>query len=279
VVLRVVVELVLPNNSHVPLAQFKMDTVFAILRPLNHVLGYATPLPQLVLNYQTGLAGGLSAYIPSVGILGDGFTAASLLLSTGGCPSPVLSGLVHTGWTCAMHSIMVGQLVRSASQGRWMADMAGGDKAEAPIRSLFTHRLFNAALIGTAVASVVGITVAAVAGMGPAGKGVTDASCWGEPALLADLASAFFYTVSRLPQVWLNHKRKSGEGLSLGMLSLLAGVNTIKLLGVGASALAAGRLEATPGEMVWIVQGLITVPIDCLMIVQCLRGRGRGRVE
>jgi len=239
---------------------------------VNHVLAYATPVPQVVLNHQTGLAGGLSAYIPFVGIAGDGFTAASLLLSTGGCPSPVLHALLHTGYTCALHSTMVGQLVHFASQGRWM-DGTGGNKAgDGPISSLFPHRLVNAALIGPAVASVVGITVAAVAGVA-GGKAVTAASCWGEPVFLADLASAFFYTVSRLPQVWLNHERRSGRGLSLGMLGLLAGVNAIHLLDVGVSAVASGRLEATPREMIWIVQRLITIPIDCLMIVQCLRGR------
>ena len=71
----------------------EMETLFGILRPLNQILGYATPLPQLALNHRTRAAGGLSAYVPFVGILGDGFHASSLLLSTGGCPAPVLSAV------------------------------------------------------------------------------------------------------------------------------------------------------------------------------------------
>jgi len=246
-----------------------MDTFLAILRPLNEALAYATPVPQVVLNHQTGLAGGLSAYIPLVGIAGDGFTWTASLLSAGGCPSPVLPALLHTGYTCAMHSTMVGQLVHFASQGRWMDGTGGENKAgDGPISSLFPYRLVNSAMIGTAVALAVGTTVAGVGGW-------RAASCWGEPVFLADLASAFFYTVSRLPQVWLNHQRRSGRGLSLGMLGLLAGVNALHLLEMGVSAVASGSLEATPREMVWIVQRLIAIPIDVVMIVQCLRGRGR----
>lgn len=196
-----------------------MDPFLAILRPLNQVLAYATPVPQVVLNHQTGLAGGLSAYIPFVGIAGDGFTAASLLLSAGGHPSrvfPAVSRPTHptvpTAPTATTQFSYCTPATPAPCTRRWWASWrtsprrAGGltglvGRGDSSISSLFPHRLVNTALIGTAVAMAVGTAVAAVAGTDGAA-----ASCWGEPAFLADLGSAFFYTVSRLPQVWLNHR-------------------------------------------------------------------------
>jgi len=194
-----------------------------------------------------------------------------------------------------MHSIMFGQLVHSASHDRWIAEggleKSVGHAVTSPTSSLlFPHSRFNAVLVSSVVASVAGITVAAMGGV--SGMSRLSASFWGKPVLLADLASAFFYTVSRLPQVHLDHRerlclanrswavhqytphtcsgRQSGRGLSMGMLSLLAAHNTIYLLTLGARAVAAGGLVATLGEAIWIVQALISVPLDCLMLAQCL---------
>lgn len=193
------------------------------------------------------------------------------------------SGGDRGGGSCSGAAAYVAGGSRAHHRHKREADPVHAALGDGEAGSAACYAAASAKVAGTlACAASVGLVAAHVSLQGGLGRGDAAAASMASRVLLeggphhrppwiraagvvAGYTSTVLYLSSRVPQIMLNHKRKSVEGLALGMFVCALGAN----ITFGAGILIRARdWQAVVQQAPWIIGSLGTVVLDACILCQ-----------